>query len=344
VSEIKSKNASPRCKAGLLGPLLRRLDAAGTHTNDLLAAHGLSRKLLAHACEGLPLAQYVGLFEKSAAQLNECDLGSRMGSELQLLELSQAGEIFMTSATLRQGMENISTAMESWQDATSMALIKNAGETAWSYRLLEPNIWPRRQDAEFRITAMCTMIRQVLGNAWNPVEVNFEHAQPANITFHRRFFRCPIRFDQPGNAIVLRTRDMDTTAQTTDALLASAGERGTTHSIEHHSVSRSIADQVRELVARRLAREKVSVCDIASDLGYSQRSLQRYLAQAGTSMREIVREVRQQRADTLEENGCASRTVIARALGYADSTALCRATRNWDMPEIREPGKPLKSG
>jgi AraC-like DNA-binding protein len=339
VSEINSKNSSPRCKAGLLGPLLRRLDAAGTHTNDLLAAHGLSRKLLANSCEALPLAQYVSLFEKSAAQLSERDLGLRMGSELQLRELGQAGEIFMTSGTLQRGVENISAAIESWQDATSMTLTNDAREAAWIYQLIEPDIWPRRQDAEFRISAMCTIIRQIWGNAWHPVEVYFEHAQPSDIKFHRRFFRCPIRFEQPGNAIVLRLCDMDTTAQTRDASLASAGDSGIAHLLERDTARRPIADQVRERVIRRLARETVSVCDIARELGYSQRSLQRYLSEAGTSVREIVREVRQQRADTLEENGCANRAAIAQALGYADSTALRRASRNWEAQETREPGK-----
>jgi AraC-like DNA-binding protein len=138
-----------------------------------------------------------------------------------------------------------------------------------------------------------------------------------------------VRFQQPFNGVILRPSDLDAPLKSADTQMARMMERHATDLIARDAVPHSIADQVRDLVTRRLAHEKLIVADIAKDLGLSHRSLQRHLAEAGTSVRQIVREERQRSVEGLLERDGLTNAAIARAVGYADATVLWRATRNW---------------
>jgi AraC-like DNA-binding protein len=319
-----------------MGPLLRALDASGADSDSLLAAHGLSRKLLSDPYEILPLTRYIVMFERAAELLNEPTLGLRIGRDLQLSELGPAGLVFQSSSTLKMAMRKFSLAIESWQGATSMEVVQKRGASTWLYRITDAQIWPRRQDAEFSISAMCSMLRLVRGPNWNPVEVYFEHPAPADVKPYTQMFRSAVRFGQVANGIMLKLQDLDASLRSADVHMARMMERHAADLISRDAIPHSLEDQVRDLVSRRLAREKLIVEDIAKDLGLSHRSLQRHLAQAGTSVRQIVRETRQRSIEALQEKGDLTQAALARAVGYADATVLWRATRTWGTEEFSD--------
>ncbi|MDN5746066.1 MAG: AraC family transcriptional regulator [Nocardioidaceae bacterium] len=88
------------------------------------------------------------------------------------------------------------------------------------------------------------------------------------------------------------------------------------------------SEQVRILVAQRLAYGAPMV-DVAATLGLSERSLRRRLAEAGTSYRGLVDEVRQVVADDLLSGGALSVQEVAGRLGYAEATSFGAAYRRW---------------
>jgi AraC-like DNA-binding protein len=235
----------------------------------------------------------------------------------------------MSSPTLGVAIRKFTDALASWQSGTLADLVRDNAWPMWSYRIAHASIWPRRQDAEYSMSAMCHMIRQVYGATWMPVEVHFEHAAPADIKPYMRIFRAPVRFQQPANGVVLHPHDLDAPLKSADTQLARMMERHATDLIKRDTVPHDLVDQVRDLVTRRLAREKLVVADIARDLGLSNRSLQRHLSEAGTSVREIIREERQRSVAVLREQDGMTNAAVARAVGYADATVLWRATRNW---------------
>ncbi|SOE72744.1 AraC-type DNA-binding protein [Burkholderia sp. OK233] len=329
MKKVTLNGSFPMIRAAVMGPVVRALDASGANCDALLEAFGMSRKLLSNPYEILPLTRYVAAFERAAEVLGEPSLGLRLGSELQVTELGPAGLVFLSSPTLNAAVRKFSLALASWQNTTTCELLRDGEWPVWTYQIANPQIWPRRQDAEYSLSTMCHMIRAVRGAAWNPAEVHFEHAAPADLKPYARIFRVPVRFQQPFNGVILRPSDLDAPLKSADTQMARMMERHATDLIARDAVPHSIADQVRDLVTRRLAHEKLIVADIAKDLGLSHRSLQRHLAEAGTSVRQIVREERQRSVEGLLERDGLTNAAIARAVGYADATVLWRATRNW---------------
>lgn len=73
---------------------------------------------------------------------------------------------------------------------------------------------------------------------------------------------------------------------------------------------------------------EVSVRTVARKIGHSPRSLQRHLAAAGTSFRQVLDELRRDRVRELEREGVPIEA-IAERLGYRDLGAFRRAQRRW---------------
>ena len=335
MNRVPVNSGFPMIRGAVMGPIMRALDAAGADCDALLAEFGLSRRQLSNPYEIVALGRYVGAFERAAQVLDEPFLGLRLGAEMQLIELGPAGLVFMSSPTLGSAMRKFTDVLGSWQSGTAVDLVRDNAWPMWSYRIAHTQIWPRRQDAEYSVSAMCHMIRQVRGAAWTPVEIHFEHAAPADLKPYMRIFRVPVRFQQPASGVILHPHDLDAPLKSADVQMARMMERHATDLISRDTLPHSLVDQVRDLVTRRLAREKLVVADIAKDLGLSDRSLQRHLAEAGTSVRQIIREERERSVAVLREQEGMTNAAVARAVGYADATVLWRATRNWSRAGTR---------
>jgi AraC-like DNA-binding protein len=190
------------------------------------------------------------------------------------------------------------------------------------------------QDSELSMAAMCTLFRARLGSKWAPLEVHFEHGGADRDLTLRNFFRARIRFGQSLTQILIASVDLDRPLRTEDAEVTPALERHARDLLaqrmnsEEHS-SATLIDQARRVIGARLSLEQISVASIARDLGLSARSLQRGLAAEGTTMRNLLRDLRRELAEQRLGAGMSSHASIAQAIGYSDATVFWRAFKRW---------------
>jgi len=86
---------------------------------------------------------------------------------------------------------------------------------------------------------------------------------------------------------------------------------------------------LREVVATLLQEGDLCIERVADVAGLSPRSLQRRLAQAGISYKELVRRARLEIAERRLSEKDASVTEIGIDLGYSDTAHFSRAFRAW---------------
>jgi len=98
----------------------------------------------------------------------------------------------------------------------------------------------------------------------------------------------------------------------------------------------SCASQVSQIISKRLGRADLDVQSIAEEIGLSARTLQRRLAQEGTSLRDLVRRYRSQVVDKLLKDRKTKMTVIAHDVGYSDATTFSRAFKTWSGETPRD--------
>jgi AraC-like DNA-binding protein len=315
-------------RASVLAPLLRRLDEIG-QADALLRHSFMSRAALADPYAPISLARYNALFESAAAVLKNPAIGLQLGLAVRPSDLGPLGLLFTAAATPRAALSRFSTLLAALQGGTQAALQQHGELTSWSYRIDDAAIWPRRQDSEFSMAAICKLLQATAGPGLHPVEAQFEHAAPASTAAHERVFRAPLRFGQPANRLIFANAALDRPHRAADPGLAMILERHIAELLEEPDETADVVQSVRRMIGADLGQNKITIAHLAAGLGLSPRTLQRRLAEAGTSPRQLLREHRQAMADLHVGTGQRSQSSIAEALGYSDGTAFWRAFKSW---------------
>ena len=324
------RDSVPMIRSSVVNQVISAIQSCPGGVAFLRREHGI-KSTRTDLYERIALAKYLKLFEHAATLANDALLGARMGITNPPGELlGPIGFLVLTSPHLRIGLKNLAHYIGAWQDATEITLHDQGGVGMWSYRILDPDLWPRRQDAEFTLTATCAMIRTYLGGGWAPVEVHFEHSRPHEAQALQAMFRAPLRFDQPANSLLIDNADLDRTVQGANAGFAPFLRRHVEDMMTKETEETKLSEQVRQLVARDLGRAPVSLTLLAAELGLPSRTLQRYLAEEGTSVRDIVRTIKTQEAKALLRTSRRHIGAVSQAVGYGDPTAFWRAFKAWE--------------
>jgi AraC-like DNA-binding protein len=334
--------SAPTIRANVLAGIVQDLRNQGAAVDRLLRKHLGVAGGFADPYEQIPLARFVGFLEDAAYALGDPLLGAKLGARSRPEEFGPIGLMFLASANLRIALSQVSTFFSVWQGATRVEFDIRRKMPEYIYQILEPTIWPRRQDAELTLAATCSAIRALLGARWSPVEVHFEHDRPPHDTREIdsalfRIFRAPVLFGQTVNRLILDPEDLVRP-------VASRGE-GMVPYLERHlkdlmrteeTTFDSCASQVSHIISKRLGRADLDVQSIAEEIGLSARTLQRRLAQEGTSLRGLVRRHRSQVVDRLLKDRKTKMTVIAHDVGYSDATTFSRAFKSWSGETPRD--------
>jgi AraC-like DNA-binding protein len=327
--------SAPTIRVNVLAGIVLELRDRGMQVDRLLRKHIGSAAGFADPYEQIPLARFVGFLEDAAEALEDPLLGAKLGARYQVEDFGPIGLMFLAAGNLRIALTQMSTFYSVWQGGTRVELDVRCEMPEYIYKILDAAIWPRRQDAELTLAAMCSAVRALLGARWSPVEVHFEHdrsgyhTRETDAALHR-IFRAPVLFGQTVNRLILDPEDLVRPVTQRGVAMVPYLERHLKDlmSTEETTFS-SCASQVSHIISKRLGRADLDVHSIAAEVGLSPRTLQRRLADEGTSFRDLVRRHRSQVVDRLLKDRKTKMTTIAHDVGYADATTFSRAFKNW---------------
>jgi AraC-like DNA-binding protein len=312
-------------RANLLEPILDALH--GHDTAALLRDYSLPQTPI-DPYQLIPLAKYVALFEHAAQLLEDPCLGVKLGHAFRPDLLGPLGFLFQASIHLRQALQQLTSWLSVWQSATRVELISGDTTADYIYQIGDASIRPRRQDAEYSLAALCSLIRNFLGCQWSPLEVHFEHSSHMRRAYEHSF-HAPVFFGQNLNRIVLRAGDLNRAGIASDRSMMPFMERHLHDLAEESREPETLASQVNYLIARRMGAGPLTVSAVAQELGLSARSFQRRLAEERTSFRNLVRDQRRTLAESLMKDRSATVTDVAHTCGYSETAVLSRAFKVW---------------
>jgi AraC-like DNA-binding protein len=169
-----------------------------------------------------------------------------------------------------------------------------------------------------------------------PLRVELDMPKPGNWSVHEDLFRCPVVFNRPQIAIVYAVDLID--RQSKKLNIAQTITMADLHRASRSEAPLDLADIVREMIRIRLYSDSVDIEHVASHLGIGVRSLQRQLAAENLAFRDLVLQVRAERAMELLHETDVSVTDIAMTLGYSSAAHFTRAfkqTVGFTPSEIR---------
>jgi len=328
------EGGSATIRSLFLTALFNGLADLGSRIDPVLREYGFYRTQTATPYERVALRRYVSLLEHVASRFDRPFLGLEMGAKFGLEELGPFHALFTSSESLRSSLDSFVLFQDRWQSETLLDLQVDGDVTTLSYRILNPTVWPRRQDAEFTMAGIVLLIKQLATPLWHPVEVRFEHSIAGLEDHLSQFFRAPVIGSQVANQLVICNEDLDRRFCRTTGLKGSRlKDVLETHLLDllgpESTAAKGIVATAEDVIARRMGRAPVGCESIAAELNLSPRSFRRRLLEEGTSFRNLLQEARQSRAINLLKSPDLPLSVVAERLGYSDTATFSRAFKEW---------------
>lgn len=162
-----------------------------------------------------------------------------------------------------------------------------------------------------------------------PVRVEFAQEGAPNPAYDA-FFQCPVQYGAKRNALILHSADLDRPFPNHSRELLEILTPALTAALSDASMASGVGDQVKLVLKRRLASGRPDLGVVASDLGMSERTLQRRIGEAGASFRTLLAEARQELGRDLLANPELDVDEVACLLGFQDTSSFYRAFRDWE--------------
>lgn len=186
-----------------------------------------------------------------------------------------------------------------------------------------------RHPVEFTAARGLLIARRAMGREFVPRAIMFRHQAPRDDSAARQLFGCELTYGAPANVVVVRPADLEMPQVTSDPDLAKFFE-AQARALEASQVPLpSFVAQVRRVLANELLHGSTSVEHVAKRLGSSERTLQRRLREEGTSLNQVLDELRRDLAARYLDESQLGLQEIAFLLGFAEQSGFQRAFVRW---------------
>ncbi|MFV0460833.1 MAG: AraC family transcriptional regulator ligand-binding domain-containing protein [Actinomycetales bacterium] len=316
----------------------------GADPRPLMRRFGLTPGVEAADDEFVPWPALTGLLESTAQDLDCPDLGLRMGEFQGLAILGPLAVVVRNADTLGVGLEAIRRYLHVHSPALRLsAPVEGADdELRYVYRADDSGGPSRgdpgpkattgpggsmRQAYELAMANASHIVRLLSGDDTPPRRIYFLHPRGAAAQAYAAALRCPTTFTNPWCGFTLPRslagRRLDHSDPQTRKIATAYLETA------YPTASARLSDQVGDLVRRLLPTGQCSQETVADALHLHPRTLQRRLAEEGTTFAQVLDgERREQAVRYLGEPELAI-SRIAGLLGYTEQSAFTRAFRRW---------------
>ena len=308
------------------------INAAATQSvpsDDLYRAVQLDPSVLLDPDNRIPFAQLVALYEKAAELTGDDNFGLHLAQHINPTAFDVVGYCALHSPTLGAAFTRGARYHSIWTDGALFTLEAANDTSAIVYSYVDTAIKESRQDAEFTLAIVTTLCRSIASPDFAPTIVEFQHDAPRDTSEHTKLFRCPIEFRTPSNKLTFATSFLSLPIARADASLCAVLDRHAEELLAKFPPRDSIVDQVRSIIANELRGGDPSLERVADALSLTPRTLQRKLAELGTSHNELLDQMRRQLAMRYLREREMAICEVAYLLGFSESSSFHRAFKRW---------------
>lgn len=307
--------------------LLELLEAQGVSRTRVLAGTGIRPLLLEREDSFIPYRQMVNLVRRALALSNTPALGLLSGSGENVSSWGILGYTIMSCSTYH---EAFFTGLKFYRAASGMlALSAHEEGDRLCLRMEAPSgledILPF--SVEEMAGGIVTVLGDVIGERFQPLELQTTYARPGYAQLYRKVLHCPTRFNQPQNALWI-VRPDDTPLPHANPISARMCRRLVEEMLDKHSPEENLVREVRR-VLMRTPGQIPDMETVAAELGVNSRQLRRQLNSFNTSFRAEGDDVRKQLALGYLRDSSMNLEQIATLLGYTEVTNFRRAFKQW---------------
>ncbi len=182
---------------------------------------------------------------------------------------------------------------------------------------------------ETGLASLVQLSRDLVGKHIPAREVWFVNETPADLAPYRQFFGGEVRFDMPCTRLVLDAAWLAHPLRKSDPELLAMMDRQAEALLQLVSQVPSAIEAWRRSLVPLIREGRTTLAELARLHHTSPRSLQRRLADQGTTFQALLDETRRHLAEAHLKEGRLDLAEIALLLGYSEQSAFTRAFRAW---------------
>jgi AraC-like DNA-binding protein len=238
------------------------------------------------------------------------------------------GYAMMSCANLRDALERLIRYLRLLSDALTIYRTEARGRYQLDFDLRGGTRPVPRQRVEFMLVTLLNFCRWVSARPLVPETVGFAFPAPRTLEPHRVAFGCAVSFDAEVTRMVFLLDDLSHPLPTSNPSLAALHDRFAGDYLQHFEGDQT-SHRVREVLVARLPDGEPHRDEVARALAMSERTLQRRLADEGTSFGELLDDTRRELAEQYLQRMNLSLAQAGFLLGFADQTSFVRACKRW---------------
>lgn len=303
------------------------LTTLGVKPEKVLRAAGLPSGALSRPENIVPVSKAISLITACAAFTGRPHFGLLAGRGVVLAQYGLVGMRMMHAPTVGAALRGLVLSLHLNGRAMVPAISIRDRVAALSFSLYDDAIEGSFHATDFTLASACAAMRALCGPRWAPAEVLVAHRAPVDVRPYRRFFKAPLRFGTNRSALLFSAAWLDRSVIGASPALRKSVELAVEDMLRQQDLELTV--RVRRVLYSQFTQDDVSIEGVAGMLRLHKRTLNRRLAQQGTSFAKILGEVRFQIARQLLVETDLPFTEVAATLSYTDVSAFSRAFRSW---------------
>ncbi len=294
---------------------------------SLLQAAGIRQQDAGNYDAFIPYLAAIHAIESAAQATNTPDFGRRLAQRQGIEILGPVGVAARTAATVADALAIFGTYMAAYSPVIGIRVLPRPDPelSFLTVEFLLDHAPPHQQTTELSLGVSLRVFRLLMGADYTPLKVHLPHEPLTPRADYVRYFGCTPEFAAPAAGFTVRTADLSRPLHRDD--VAHKAVVDYLNGITPHDAG--IVESVRIIVRQLLPTGAATLDVVANQFNVHPKTLQRRLADEGTTFAALVDQVRRDAAERYLRSTAMSLTHLARELGYAEQSVLTRSCKRW---------------
>lgn len=307
----------------------RALDAAGADSAALFAQAGLDMAALADPQARYRVAQTNRLWALAVAATGDPAFGLTVARQSGPLSFHALGYSLVASATLKEAFERLQRYFRVVSDGVVIAFHREGWQYCAEIGVPAGSIAPADESIDAIACVIVRMCRGLYRSDYAPLRLSFRRPPPLDAVPYERAFRTAnLEFGASLNAIWFDSAHFEQPLESANPELARQNDEVAARYLARFGKS-LVRERLRAVLIEQLPSGEPSQDRAAEALHMSARSLQRRLAEEGTSYTALLEEARRELALSYLRDARYSISEITYLLGFSDTSSFTHAFRRW---------------
>ncbi|MEY4429595.1 MAG: hypothetical protein RLZZ182_2284 [Pseudomonadota bacterium] len=337
MSVVAPAHRSPAFRATSLSSWVaavkRAIEAKGVDASALMRSVGMDLALLDDPLARYPVEQTMAFWSAALRETQDPLLGLHTAKYLSPATFHALGYALLASSNLGEYFERAARYFRIVTDAGQLLFERTPThgqmivkvDPAWVTAETHEVVWAVLDCFLFTTVRTCGLLH---GPGFQVMALQLQRPAPAEREAYERTLRVVPVYGAADSRVLLSEAMLSRPLPHANAMLARINEEAAGRYLADLGQGDVLA-RLKRLLQERLPSGEPSLEDLAHSLQMTPRSLQRRLAELGTSFRDLIHEVRHQLALEYLRQPHHSISDIAYLLGFAEVSAFTRAFRRW---------------